>query len=473
MSYTEFYCIPGTGNNKYAGSTESPPLIITTGGTWTSGVFVCSGAIDLSIITSGMFGAITPDSGTSAAFIGVITGVNDGTDTVTFNSGSQFCGGWPNTTGAMTMVIGGPWAGPSGTGDGGQNGRMSFPFSFIGSGVARTLTEPSRINFKNNAVYNISGFINSTIGGPVVFQGYTNTPGDRGKALFSSASTSTVIFCSSNSAMMIDFIFESTSSINNVTMINQTAGTNILILQRCILRGARGSAIVSAGSFLHLQDVEIFNCVRGNASASVLAITTTALNIDRLYLHDCTGTVTSAIDAGGNTVFNMTNSILDNISGVGITTKALQMTLSNIDFYKMRTHGIVTVYTNGGLISYNNIQNSNFIKSGIYDMVYTGTSTKYGIISNCGFGTGTMGAASGSISRMGGYELVNPIFYPPNITPWNNPQNKDFRIVLPQAIGVGYGGFQNATGYSNTNPLMNYPNIGAIQHVGFPQGMMR
>lgn len=177
MAYTEFYCDPVSGDPLAAGSTTGAATLSATGGNWnaTTGVFTFAGATDLSGISAGMWASVYPDGATAAVFVGRITNVNDGADQVTVSTTIK--GGTAPVTSVLndrSIKIGGAWKGPT-------NADWN-PLGLVAGAMVNSSGDVTRVNFKTGR-YTITetagnvGVINSQAG-PIVFEGYTSSPGD-------------------------------------------------------------------------------------------------------------------------------------------------------------------------------------------------------------------------------------------------------------------------------------------------------
>jgi hypothetical protein len=106
------------------------------------------------------------------------------------------------------------------------------------------------------------------------------------------------------------------------------------------------------------------------------------------------------------------------------------------------------------------IINSNFVDNGAWGI--NCTSGKYhGLISNCGFGSGTMANTSGKINNMQSAIESGTVDYAADTSPWTDPNNGDFRLALDASKQSGTQMFtQRTLGWAGT---VGYPDIGAAQ----------
>src|SRR6185436_281080 len=104
----------------------------------------------------------------------LITAVSSTTITVslTVKAGTPPVDGTSNTS----CRVGGAWQGP--------NLLIDHPWGFMVTALNDGTNLIPRVNFKNNATYAITGAISHVTGdtGPLIFRGYTTTPGDGGRA---------------------------------------------------------------------------------------------------------------------------------------------------------------------------------------------------------------------------------------------------------------------------------------------------
>lgn len=107
------------------------------------------------------------------------------------------------------------------------------------------------------------------------------------------------------------------------------------------------------------------------------------------------------------------------------------------------------------------VENSNFIENGGWGINKTGIGSLNGRLANNGFGTGTAANASGKYTGVDALDISGDVDYTPNVTPWTDPANGDFRISLAAAKGTGRGNYtQTQEGYAGT---VAFPDIGAAQ----------
>ena len=476
MPFTEFYCIPISGSNTNAGSTTEQPIFCVSGGGWNSGAgdgigpfYSCSGTQDITMIQTGMFGAISTGSINRVVVLGIVTGIDEIGKAISFHS-TKLLGRCQTMSGAdVRLTIGGPWEGPQPTG-----GPLSagFPINFMSGGMRNNSGDLVRINLQNSTQYNITGYsISSSFAGPVLVQGYSQIPGDSGKAVISASGHILFNMVSMINWSYSDIVFQNNSTTGSSHLIVMTS-VGPCLYNRCKFVGSRGGCI-NTNSNMWIVESEFTDWNKfGGISRGAIEINNGNTIIDRCYFHDATGINAIAIDASLNVV--LLDSIIARVDGDGIVTHTQPAVLfiKNVDFYKIGRHAIRNAQTslsNGGMIF---VRDSNFFEcSGFMYNDRGATIVNYNYIQNCAFGSGIYGFSSGilnSNSYSGGVEL-DCITYPSGQTPWNNPTNSDFRITHPLALNAGRRSFPISTG----NAIIPRPDVGSIQHVGFPIGMIR
>lgn len=472
MAFTEFYCIPISGSNTNAGSTTAPPVLVTSGGGWTSGsittapFYSCTGTQDISMITPGMFGAISTGSCNRVVVLGLITGTQEAGKRILFHD-IKLLGRIQTMSGVnVRLAVGGPWEGPGPTG--GPTSSAGFPFNFISGMMTNLSGDMVRVNLQNSTQYNITGYNLTTVNrGPLVVQGYSNIPGDLGRAtLASSGHGLFTIGGLCRSWSLHDLIFTD----NGTTGASALFTTSVagILLNRCKFSNARLDGIQCNQNGV-MVECEVTNWNRsGNVNRFAIAnFTNFIINIDRCYIHDATGVnacgVSSVID------LNMTNSIIARIGGDAVRSGSQPSTcfISHNDFYKIGRDVFANVQTAQGGVTV--IKNNNFIEcSGFAYNERGAVITGPIIIQNNIWGSGTYGMMSGVHNGLSGVVEIGITQLPSGQIPWNNPNLDDFTLSHPSLIFAGRGQFNTSTG----NAIISYPNIGSMQHRGgFPLGI--
>lgn len=451
--YTELYIDPVNGDNRNTGQgTSGTPAYEFVSGDYnaTTNIFTCAGAPDLSgIAINSTIASIYADGDSSTNFLRYITAVNNTTKTITIGGGSV--GTEPTTsTGNRTLRIGGAWAGPSGS--------NAFPFS-LGTnwgGFASTTSQPRfRVNVRNN-----NGPIDMTvtfgsISGPLAIQGYTTTPGDGGRATFRGpASGAAITFLTISSQVELrdlEFTRNGTSGSSHGIVISGSRSAVV----RCIFSDQYAAAIYGPTDF-SIEECEIFNCNKSNNSSygGILGGTGTIM-MNRCFIHH---NYQAGINNGFCAIYN---SIFaeNTLAGITPSTSSSSNVINNCDFYA-NPRGINL--TSGALQAL--ISNCNFVScstGAIYSSVSTIHSGPFIRTRNCGFGGGAYDNAS-DFSLYAGMiaERSNEVYYTTH--PWADPDNGDFSLIDPAAIGTGIGNFLVTDTSNYSDSTTSYPNIGAV-----------
>ena len=222
MAYTEFYC-QTTGSNLNAGSGTSDAAAFTyASGNWVAGtgVFTVASGDPLSDgVAVNDYASVYADGATVTGFVGKITARTTTTITVslTIKSGTAPTDG----TGTRTLKVGGAWKGP--------NGAEAFPFGFVaGNSMAGTTGQVTRVNLKSGTAYSVTaGMVHTALNGPTVFQGYTTTPGDLGKATIdggTSGASYSIVSGTSNFIKLADLIFQNNGASGSTVGISPGTG---------------------------------------------------------------------------------------------------------------------------------------------------------------------------------------------------------------------------------------------------------
>ncbi len=470
MAYTEFYARSG-GSNLNAGglATGAEPATgaayTSTNGNWSTvtNIFTpTDGSTPASTVNVGDFASIYIDGATVAVYIARIITVAAGVNGAITMSSTSFIGTAPTTSATgRSIKVGGAWAGPSGAG--------GFPFNSAAdySVLQNASANMARVNFKNDQTYTMStGIAMSTIT-RFVWQGYTSTAGDGGRATFDNSTNAIKLFSATGSGVMIaDIIFTSsaTSGSNDIA-----TGGGALTWFRCVFKGGRGNGLSISGSGEVAIECEAYNNNLSNTSGiGGFKIGASGTAAYRCVSHDNTGSNTSGfslVNGGGI----LSNCISDTNGGKGINvssgSNATRIQISACDIYNNASDGIGIATTSSSMCYY--IENCNLIKNTGAGINVASTAGNYtGLAFNNGYGAGTQ--ANGSADTLGGIISSGAVTYGSNLTPWVDPANGDFRINLAAANWAGRGAFtETASSYAGT---IGYPDIGAAQSKTGPGG---
>lgn len=459
-SWTEFY-VQSTGSNVNAGSTADNAAELTaTNGGWDSGtgIFTCAGATDLSGVTAGEWASVYNDGATVAVFVGRITGVNDGADTITVSTTIK-AGTAPTTSGTgRSIKVGGAWAGPSGAED--------FPFGFAGGTMTNSSGNKPRVNFKGDgdnstADYTVSASILPSVTGIIQWEGYTTMAGDGGLTNISGPTTGTnfrLLEISGALNSFAHFIFENNGDTGNANTAGDGVFVNIAETSffRCAFRNFRRAGL-RIESRSHAVECEAYNCNTSNTSGGVggFVLNGNGCHLVRCISHDNTTLNTSGFAGGG---FSLINCIADSNGAHGsVGSGAESQTFLRCDFYNNGGDGTRIGIGSGAMIA--NIQNCNFVNNRGWGINFQGV-TMVGTLYGNRFGAGTMDNDLGTFSTQDGLDQIDNSSYASDVTPWVDPANGDFRITLAAAKNAGRGSYT----VGGTTTVLGYPDIGAAQH---------
>jgi hypothetical protein len=448
VAYTEFTVRSG-GSNLYAGTLDgsaeaaTTPLVTYTNGGWNSGTGVftpASGDPSAAGVAVGNFVSVYADGASApAVFVGRVTAVSSTTITVSTTAKS----GTAPTTSATgrTLVVGGAWAGPSGT--------SGFPLTF----VAGTLTDSSgnvpRVNYKNDQTYSLTAAVTSSVVGPVYHQGYTSTFGDLGRATVdggTSGSGYTPVTLSGSYIYLKDFILQNNGNSSNTTWL-AVSGVACLF-ERVTVCNCRGSGVNATGSQAVFIECEAYACNASNASSRggfrAGADQTTFL---RCVARDNTGS----------------NGIGFLVSATGGATCVDCVADTN------GSHGFSYAFGNGGAFagcsSYGNGGaglSVSVAATVLAESCVFANNTTYGIVVsagyvralNCAFRSNTSGETSGIVDATGSVTLT--------AAPFTDAANRDFSLNNTAGGGAACRGTGRGT-FPPSDPTVGYPDIGAAQ----------
>lgn len=463
-AFTEFYYQSG-GSNVNSGSTNSNTATYTsTNGNWSTvtNIFTpTDGSTPASTVNVGDFASVYNDGATVAVYIARITavaaGVNGGiTLTTVYKQGT------PPTTSATarTIKVGGAWQTPFNA--------TGFPLiNGIFGALRNTNDDVSRVNFKNDQTYSTTGGSSWTGMGATVLQGYTTTPGDGGRAIWSSSTTAAVGFLMNSSApMFVDMVFTSSAASNGNDLLQFSNGASFV---RCVFHDSRGDLVNLNNAGASFIDCEFYAANKSNTAGkyAIDAPATVGL-IDGCYIHDLTaGSNASGINAAGRSPI-ISNTIFDTISGVGIsiTSTTVDSTIPvihNCSFYNITGDAIKHNTTTGIFLV---IKNCIFTKGGAKG-INMAAAIGGGVSQNNAYGAGT--EANATADTLLSVVETGKVTLPSNTSPYSAQTTGNFSLIAPTAQGTGYGTFLETDG-TNTGTV-GYPDIGAAQAnigVAFP-----
>lgn len=471
-SYTEFCCRSG-GSNVNAGTTtgasseeSTTPLMSYTAGTWTQSTrtFVPASGTLPGTVAVGQFMSVFTSGATATGYVARITTVNAGSPGSIVLSSSVLAGAAP-ANGTYNARIGGAWLGPNTT-------DQAFPHTLAGLAALVTVTTsyPTRINYKNDQTYNITATTAYAGGGPLRFQGYTTSYGDGGKATLDggTSGTSYILWNLTPTGACPetwDFIFKNNGASGSAAGFSTVGRGSV---KGVVVNNVQGAGFTSAsttsGAFI---ECEAYACnLANNATTGGFQNTAgSAIVFDRCISHDNVGTATRGFySASTGMILNECISASNGLHGIEVAAGGIAILL-NSDFYNNGVSATGSGYLSSSATGISMLaENCNFVKNSGFGLTWA-AATREGIITNCGFGSGTQVNGSGDIDRttIGGITEIGTITYASDVTPWVDPANGDFRINLAAAENTGRGAFtETAASYAGT---VGYPDVGAAQHL--------
>ncbi len=458
MSFTEFFCDSSTGSNLNAGSTTAASVGNYVSGSWVSTTRIFTipggGTAPNSIIAVGDFVSIYLDAATTTAYVARVTNVSATTVTT---SATVLSGTLPTTGSGFSLKAGGPWKGP--------NAADGFPLNFINAALVNVAGNRPRVNLKNNATYSVTAGITTAANLQVLYQGYTGSPNDGGKATIDGGTTgaSYTVLTLGSSVSFADLIFQNNGSTGSAAGI---AGASRTFFERCVISGMVGFGISNASNMV---ECEIYGCNTSNTTVLGGASCTNSTFL-RCHFHDNAGSNSSGVVANiTGAVATFVQCVFANNGQHGINfTASNAIMIVNCDFYNNGSAGI-----NISATEFGRIENCNFVKNGTYGIDFnTANQGSIGSMFNCGYGSGTQQNSSGQTHNQTFIES-GAVTYAANITPWVAPTTGDFRIDKAAAMNVGRGAFtQTYTGSTYTGHVA-YPDIGSglHRHTGTKKGI--
>ena len=331
-----------------------------------------------------------------------------------------------------------------------------------------------RLNVKNDQTYTLTAALAFTTLGPAVMQGYTTSPGDLGRASFTSNLTSASNFTMATSpAAFLDLDFASTAgSSTRDVFVNSADGA---VFMRCVFHGGRGAGLSDSSRFVVCIECEAYDCNKNN-SASVGGFIKGGSNIAvgffyNCYSHDHGGSngncfVGSSGSAGQGMI--LVNCIADTGAGLGLlmntTATAMPLVSINSNYYNNTSDGIRISAAAG--LPWSVFINNNFLKNGGSAINNTVTSTG-GILYNNGRGAGSQANTSADVLQSI-LDTSTDITYASGDTPWTAPTTGNFTTIPTSAArSAGRGAFTETDG-TNTGTVA-YPDIGAAQALVTPE----
>jgi hypothetical protein len=452
FTFNEFYVDPLNGSNINAGDGKS--VATSTNGAWNSGtlVFTAASGTPYSGATVGDYASVYVDAASSTSYVSRIDSIGGGGASLTLNS-TAFGGIVPATAASgISCTIGGTWAGPN-------SSTISLPFNLVSKDMVDLSGDTPRVNFRNNSTYPRTAGISLSTAGPIRYQGYSNTAGDKGKAIFSTASAIALFNITSggsNSTLAdIGFVTTATTGTNNIF---STSGSETMLI-RCSSTGSRNTGFDIVGSNAVVVECETNNYNNANTNGTGFFIRASTAFLDRCVAHDASQATSSGLTISPTISAIIINSIFYNNALYGIKdTSAIGGTYINNDFYNNGNDGLAITSNTQNIY----IENCNFISNGGYGIDGTTSNIRNGSIVNCGF----YGNTSGTTNNVG-LEEINSFNY--LTIPYRNPTIGDFTLISIKSLGSGKGDFSTTL---STASLVGYPDVGAVFRKRFPGGAL-
>jgi hypothetical protein len=452
MAYTEFYCVPGTGSNVNAGSTTGAPAFSFTNGNWNATTFVytvTSGTI--TGVAVGDWASIYIDGATTAVYIARITAVTSTTVTV---SNTAKSGTAPTTSATgRTIKVGGAWAGPSGA-----NG---FPLNFITGAQVNTSNNPPRVNFKNNSTYSISAAI-TCASVDVVFQGYTTTVGDGGKAILDGGTTGASYILttfSGNGGYLSCWEFRNNGSTGSADGI-VVSGARFTV-HECIFHDLKGNGLNTTGADNLVLECEAYFCNTSNTAALGGISVGGRTILMRCTAHDNSGANNIGFYINNSASLLRCIAAVNGRYGMQVALGSTITTINNCVAYGNVLSGII--YSNTGGTIY--IENSIMASNANAGFQVTNAASLQVFLRNNAYYNNTSGNNAGLTNASVLADEIGSITL--GASPFTNPAVGDFTLnntsnggTLCKRAGVGQ---YTETGNSWTT-VVSYPDIGAMQH---------
>lgn len=455
--FTEYYCQNNGLNTNSGTDTNATARYTTTNGNWNNGTLVFiptdgSNPVVDGLVKVGDMASVYTDGSTPTTFIGrVVTVQNAVNGTIVLSSAL----GTAPSTGATgrTLKVGGAWKGPNGG---------VFPFqsnTYNFSNMRDAAGHPVRVNLKNDQTYVTTASLQPT-GSPLVIQGYSSIPGDGGKATIdANTNNSTIVALQTTVQFVADLIIQNSNNAGiNAHGISLTQG---VILYRCVLHNVGGSGIHGTSAGCIIIECEVYDSNKANVVGNAgieLSQNSYAINC---FVHDNTTSNTPGIicTSSGCCIIN---SIIARNGFHGILMNSGQnlsppQVVLHTELYKNGTEGgihFADTTTSCSAI----IRNCNFVENSGYGLdTDLTTGRMIGLMDNCGFG-GEFNMAINNTDCL----FINNLINYGSASPYDNPSQRGFNLVLPASIGTGRGLFTQTASVVDPSTV-SYPDVGAAQ----------
>jgi hypothetical protein len=224
----------------------------------------------------------------------------------------------------------------------------------------------------------------------------------------------------------------------------------------------RGTGVTNAGTTPIFIGCEAYDCNKSNTANLGGFATSVAATFENCIAHDNLGSNGHGVVCTGSVAINLLHCVAESNAGSGLfCSSGAKVFAEGTDFYNNGASGIDISASNLARVQG---RNCNFLKNadtGVKLLAGGANNQGQNLLRNCGFGRGTQ-ANGTDLTNLPILQNVSPAIYAADVTPWADPANGDFRIVLAAAKGTGVGSFtQTAASYAGT---IAKPDIGAAQH---------
>lgn len=443
MAYTEFFSRSGGSNLNGGGLASNAEPSTTaaytsTNGNWSTTTHQFTptdGSTPASSVTVGDWASIYIDGASVAVCCARVTVVAAGANGAITVSSTALAGTFPTTSATTRSIkVGGAWLGP--------NAGSGFPMTLSSlNSLKDANSDQPRINFKNDATYSITAAI-SAPGSAIIFQGYTSTSGDGGKAILDGGTSgaSYVILTLNGTAVLRDFILRNNGASGTSSGLNMLAAG---MLDRVVVHDVRGTGIGTTGGTL--LECEVYNVNQSN-TGGLYGISMAGKAV-RCIAHDNPGST-----SGFNSTGVLIDCIADTNGSSGFSFSTNDATANGCVAYNNGGAGFF-VGGGGGPYWFENCIAANNGTYGLnfntnlpvvtYNMAYYSNTT-----------APTIYAAGSSVTELGTITLTS--------APFVDAPNGDFRPNTTETQNSGRGAFtQTASSYGGTT---GFPDVGAAQH---------
>jgi hypothetical protein len=457
MAFTEFCCRSGgsnlnagtrTGNSTEPGTSAS---FTYASGSWVSstGVFTAaSGNPSTDGVAVGDFASVYADGATVTTLVGRVTAVSSTTITVSTTAKS---GTTTDGTSNRTLKIGGAWKGPNGT--------EAFPFGFITNSLQNAGTDNPRVNFKNDATYSVTAAMTHA-NADIVFQGYSNSYGDTGRATIdggSSGASYVVLTLSAAGLTICNLIFQNNGATGSATGV-VASGTTAFV-DKCSFTGFRGAGLSLTSSGTVVQS-EAYSCNASNtANLGGFIATANPLVMRNCFAYSNSGSNNNGFYMGGggggqfliNCIAHTNGKIGIWFSSNGTYHTCVQCTAYNntSDGFWFQSNANRSVLLAENCLS---VSNGGYG----YRIQQDGSLNYAGYLRNCGHYNNTSG---GVLNSSADSQVIATGTIALAASPFVNAASGDFRLNTAESKGVGFGSFTQSSGSGS----VGYPDLGALE----------